>query len=507
MSAQIRYNIAVGGFHHETNTFSPAPTPYDEFLKADGWPALTRGDAILPGFSSLNLPIGGFLNAASDNTIIPTAWANAEPYGRVTKDAFERISSMIVDALPAPSTLDAVYLDLHGAMVTEHHDDGEGALLKLVKDKIGHDIPLVISLDFHANLTPEMFRLSDAITIFRTYPHIDMADTGRRAFQLLEQLLQRNEKFKKAYRQVPYLIPLSDQHTGSPPCNRWLETVQNTSNATLSSIDIAYGFPPADIYHCGPALVAYGSSKVEADNAADQLLATIISDESKFTDNLVIGDEAVRTAIELGRPGSPVVIADVQDNPGAGGSSDTTDLLRSLVEQNTRGAVIGSIWDPSVASQAHSAGIGAVITVELGGKNGPDGVTPFTHAFSVERLSDGKFSCNGEMLGGIELDLGPMALLRVAVSAADVKVVVSSERFQCLDQGLFRELGVEPAEQSIVVVKSTIHFRADFDPIAKHTLLAQCPGVNPCGLETVPYKHLRPKVRLGPCSEKTSPSL
>jgi len=268
-----------------------------------------------------------------------------------------------------------------------------------------------------------------------------------------------------------------------------------SSTTVVSSIDIACGFPPADIYHCGPSLVAYGTGKEDVDRAADTILNTIVNDESEFGVNLIDGDTAVRIAIEKGKPGSPVVIADVQDNPGAGGSSDTTGLLRSLVEQKAQSAVIGSIWDPAAAAQAHSAGISAVINVALGGKNGPNGVTPFVHKFTVENLSNGKFTCNGEMLGGIELDLGPMALLRVANSDADVRVVVSSERFQCLDQGLFRELGIEPSTQSVVAVKSTIHFRADFDPIAQETLLAEFPGVNPCRLESISYKQLRPQIR------------
>jgi len=494
----MRYNIAVAGFHHETNTFSPALTGYTEFLKADGWPGLTRGDDVLQRFPPLNLPIGGFLDAANAHHIIPTCWANAEPYGPVTTDAFNRISSLILDGLSSAESIDAVYLDLHGAMVVEHLQDGEGALLNLIRDKLGSDIPIVVSLDFHANLTPQMFNLSDAITIFRTYPHIDMADTGRRAFYLLQKLLEQEQTLNKAFRQIPYLIPLCDQHTGSEPCNEWYKKLGEANPDGILSTDIACGFPAADIYDCGATVVAYGTSQQAVEAAVTSHYDTILASESQFTNPLLEGNEAIKQATIRGRPGSPVVVADVQDNPGAGGSADTTGVLYSLIENQAHKAVVGSIWDPDAAQAAHAAGVGADITLSLGGRNGPSGVVPLSSSFSVEALSNGTFTCHGAMLAGIELNLGLMALLKINKPDTDIRVVVASERFQCLDQGLFREMGIEPHSQAIVVVKSTVHFRADFDCIAAATLVADFPGANPCRLESVPYKNIRPGVRSGP---------
>jgi len=153
----VPYTIAVGGFHHETNTFSPAHTDYPEFLKADGWPGLTRSDDILQTFPSLNLPMGGFLNASRDTNstvnIVPTVWANAEPYGHVTNNAYDKISGMILEGLAPSNAIDGIYLDLHGAMVTETFDDGEGELLRRIRERVGDDTPIVISLDLHANLS------------------------------------------------------------------------------------------------------------------------------------------------------------------------------------------------------------------------------------------------------------------------------------------------------------------------------------------------------------------
>lgn len=498
------FTIVVGGFHHETNTFSPANTDFDQFIKADGWPGLTRGDEILQTFPTLNLPMGGFLSAASEHCIIPTVWANAEPYGHVTADAFSRISNMILDGLSSPEKIDAVYLDLHGAMVTETHEDGEGELLRLVREQIGSDIPLVISLDLHANVTPAMFELADAITIFRTYPHLDMAETGQRGFKLLEHLLSQDKKLSKAYRQIPYLIPLSAQHTGSTPCREIYDSIPGLISNNVFNVDFACGFPPADIHDCGAALVVYGDSQNDVNVIAEHYLMQILQAENQFSNQLLNAKDAVRYAIEHGSPGAPVIIADVQDNPGAGGSSDTTALMRALIEQKAQNAVLGCLWDAEAAQHAHSAGLGATIEISLGGKNGPDNESPMPGSFIVDALSDGKCVCQGAMIGGIDLDLGPMALLRVADDGCDLSIAITSERVQCLDQGLFRELGIEPKTQSIVAVKSTVHFRADFETIASDIVLTACPGVHPCHLESVSYQHLRPGIRLGPKSNVES---
>jgi microcystin degradation protein MlrC len=194
----------------------------------------------------------------------------------------------------------------------------------------------------------------------------------------------------------------------------------------------------------------------------------------------------------------PVVLADAQDNPGAGGTSDTTGLLAALVKNKAQAAVIAVMHDPDVARLAHQAGTGAEINVSLGGKCGTAGVTPFKSHFKVESLGDGNFTFSGDMYKDSAAELGPMALLRVVDDEADVRVIVGSSRVQCLDQAIFRHLGVEPAEQKILALKSSVHFRADFDPIAAETLVVVAPGVHPCQLADLPYRHLRADVRLEP---------
>ena len=499
MGPAMSARIAIAGFQHETNSFTPFATSYADFLKADGWPGLTRGPAIAEVFAALNIPIGGFLTAARDWDLVPLIWASAEPGGPVSDEAFENIAAMICDGLAAAGPLDGVYLDLHGAMVTESLEDGEGALLARVRQVVGPDLPLVVSLDFHANLTAEIVAAASALAIFRSYPHLDMAETGARAQALLADLLAHGGPYHRAWAQLPYLVPLSSQATTRAPLQAVYADLARPAAAGLANLELAMGFPAADIRDSGPAVVAYGRDAGAVETAAADLLAEMQALEARFEDPLLDPAAAVRRAREIvAAGGGPVVLADVQDNPGAGGSGDTAGLLAALAEGGAQGAALALLWDPEAARRAHETGIGGRFETSLGGRYPETGDRPFACEVAVEALSDGRFTCTGAMYGGIRTELGPTALLRIARPDAEVRVLVSDSRYQCLDLEVFRHLGIEPTETPILAVKSTVHFLADFAPIAGEVLFAAAPGAHLCRLTEVPYRRLRPGVRLGP---------
>ncbi|BCG97202.1 microcystinase C [Mesorhizobium sp. 131-2-1] len=495
-----RPRVAIAGFQHETNTFAPFGASFDDFVRADGWPAMTFGAAILDVFPPIEIPIGGFISSAKDAyELIPLVWAAAEPTSFVSDDAFERIAEMICDGIASAGALDAIYLDLHGAMVVEAYQDGEGELLRRVREIVGQDMPIVISLDFHANVTEAMVELSDGITIFRTYPHIDMADTGRRAFSLLEQRIRHGSPFIKAFRKTPFLIPLPAQCTDLEPCMSLYDRLPERVKGSVLNVDVALGFPLADIRECGPAVVAYGTDEAAVAAAADMQLNDILEAEGRLQMSLLDVKEAVEHAARNGRKGSLIVLADVQDNPGCGGTSDTIGLLKGMVEGGLRNSVLGLLWDPQTAEAAHTAGLGAEIHVRLGGRYGYDS-EPYFAKVRVEALSDGVFTAKGPCLGGAQVDLGRMARLLILDPGSSVQVVVASVRYQCLDQDLLRVVGVEPREQSVVAVKSAVHFRADFAPIAEEILTVESPGAHWCRNDILAYKNLRDGVRKTPIS-------
>ena len=408
-------NIAVGGFQHETNTFAPHKAAFEEFVKADGWPAMTQGDALFSAMAGINLPLTGFIDAARQNDfrLYPMLWCSASPSSYVTSDAFENIAGQFCHYLQSFDDLDAVYLDLHGAMVVENYEDGEGELLRRVREIIGPDMPVIISLDLHANITAAMLEHTTAIAIFRTYPHLDMAETGARAAELMNAALTDKPIFG-AMRKIPFLFPLTSQCTDFEPCKSIYRAVSSAAvdETSLLNAEFATGFPPADIAECGAAFVAYGTDRNLVDKTLDELFQRVMDAEPLFVNELLPPDRAVLRAIE-NSTGKPVVLADAQDNPGAGGTADTTGVLEALIRNSAQRAVLAVLHDPEVAKCAHEAGPGAQIEVALGGKSGFKGVYPYRGRFEVEEVGDGVFDFTGEMYSGNRANLGPMALLRV----------------------------------------------------------------------------------------------
>src|ERR1700731_581417 len=304
--------IAVGGFLHETNTFAPTKATYDDFVHGGGWPAMAQGHDVLKIMRNINVGLAGFVEQAEARgwEIVPTISCGASPSAHVTRDAYERIVKVMVDGIKAAGPLDAVYLDLHGAMVTEHFDDGEGEILARVRDVIGSDLPLVVSLDLHANVTPQMVEHADALIAYRTYPHVDMADTGRAAAKHLELLLTTKQKFAKAFRQLPFLIPLSWQCSNDQPTKGIYEKLAALQSDAVPTLSFAPGFPAADFPDCGATVFAYGRTHADADAAADSITALVESHESDFGGRIYTPDEGVRHAMELAtRASKPIVIA------------------------------------------------------------------------------------------------------------------------------------------------------------------------------------------------------
>ena len=489
--------IAIGGFQHETNTFAPSRATLRDFEMGDDWPELISGPGLPERVRGMNLPIAGFIDAAerSGHRLLPTTWGSATPSSYVTEHAYEHIAGLILDGMRATRPFDAVYLCLHGAMVAEHLEDGEGELLRRVRALVGDRVPVVASLDFHANTTPEMVEHADALIGYCTYPHIDMADTGRRTAAHLDALLNGSGPMHTAFRSIPFMIPLTWQCTTSEPMQSIMAMRDDLEGAEVASLTVAAGFPAADIHHCAPSVLGYGRSQGAVERAVDAIAGEIERRESEFEGVAHSPHDGVRKAIEIARTASrPVVIADTQDNPGAGGDSDTTGMLRALVDNDAPRAALGMLVDAQAALAAHQAGAGAAIHIALGGKSGIPGDSPFAAEFKVEQLGDGRFTGTGPMYGGARMSLGPMASLRIR----DIRVLVGSRKAQLADQAMYRHCGIEPTTRKIIVNKSSVHFRADFEPIASQVLICVAPGAMVADPGALPWTRLRPGMRIRP---------
>ncbi len=488
--------IAIGGMQHETNTFAPTRADYGAFEAGGGWPGVQYGEPVFGAVAGANIPAAGAVQAlrALGHDLVATAWAAASPSAHVTTDAFERIVGELVSRLKQALPVDGVYLDLHGAMVTEACDDGEGEILRRVREAVGPRVPVAASLDLHCNYTRAMFEHCDALVAYRTYPHVDMAETGARAATLLDRMLRGGQRLAKHYRTLDYLTGLPSQCSFVDPCKSLYEDIGRNGDVTLS---FTPGFPMADIADCGMAVFGYGSDQKSTVDAVDRLRGMVSDAEKDFALELHLPDDAVAHARARGEPGTPVVLADTQDNPGAGGNGDTTGLLKSLIQQKAQDAVLGLLIDGEAAKRAHEAGQGATLGFSLGGLSRIPGDTPCTGEFTVERLGDGKFTCTGPMFKGFRMQLGNMALLRSKASPG-VRVVLASRKCQAGDQEMFRHVGVEPRRSRILALKSSVHFRADFEPIAKEILVVKSPG--PALVDPTEFKwtKLRKGLRLRP---------
>jgi microcystin degradation protein MlrC len=498
--------IALAGFLHETNTFAPLPTRLEDFTQGGGaYACLLRGDEILRYRGKrINRGAAGFINRAEalGHEIVPLTFAAAEPANQVTKEAFETIMGMISEGLKEKGPFDGLYLDLHGAMVVENFIDGETEILRICRDIVG-ELPITVSLDLHGNITRESFDLASVMISYRTYPHTDVYQTGERCADAMQLLLDGKQIFK-AFRQIPFLMSLTTQSTHTEPVRSLMQLVEKTEQKSgIVSASFLPGFAPADMAHTGPTALTYAYTQDSAEKAADEIYDAILAKEEEFDVSLLNPDQAVEKAIELAKKNSkPIVLADVQDNAGAGGTSDTPWILEALVKHNAPRTALGVVFDVEAAEIAHAAGEGARVTLGLGGKLTP-GQKPFEGTFLVKKLFEGEFLATGPMFNGMPADLGKMANLQIG----HVEVVVASSRTQANDQSYLKVLGIEPTEMQILVLKSSNHYRADFEPFAGEIIPVDAPGAFTEDARKTPYQNLRGGVRLGgmgPSNRKVS---
>jgi microcystin degradation protein MlrC len=497
--------ILVAGYQHETNTFAPLKADWAAFTRGDVFPAFMQGQAMLDQLTGVNLPAGGFIAAALARgwQVLPACWCGASPSSFVTQDAFERISTELL-ADVARGGFDAVYLDLHGAGVAEHVDDTEGELITRIRALVGPDLPIVASLDLHANVTEAMLAQADALVAYRTYPHIDMASTGELAAELLARRMALGRKEALAFRRLPFLIPLNAQSTWMAPAQGLYQALTHADAQFGVRLSFCMGFPASDFGECGPMVWAHGE---RAQEALEPLYARV-AEPTQWTLDFLPAQEAVAHVLARAAGlATPLVIADTQDNPGAGGSSNTTGLLHALLAQGAGrqfpGQVaLGLMFDPAAAQAAHAAGVGATVSLSLGQAvltfTGQASDPPVRGDFRVHALSDGQVTLKGPMMTGMAATLGPCACLEIA----GVLVAVASGQMQMLDRELFRLVGITPEAMKIIVVKSSNHFRADFTPLVADAtsdiIVAKAAGPMAADPADLPWKHLPDSMRRKP---------
>lgn len=483
--------LASGGIQHETNTFAVTPTTLADFVRdSNCGDNLEGGRMIFDRFRGTGTIHGGYIAGAeaAGAQLIPLLCARAQPSGIVQEQAFAVMRDRLLSRLEQAMPVDGLLLDLHGAMVTEEHPDAEGALLEAVRELVGPDLPVVVTLDLHANISPRMAALSTVIIGFDTYPHVDMAERGDEAARLLARIVRGEVTPVQEYRQLPLLTLPPMQCTLREPMSSLMQSVHlREQEPGVLTATVSMGFPYADIPDAGVSILvtADGDRAIAASHA--NALAQQLWD---LRDDLQPQLTTIEQAMEYARThsgGGPVLFADGSDNPGGGAPCDGTVALAALIKADFHGAAVGVLYDPETARQAHEAGVGATIRVRLGGKTDDRHGSPIEADAEVRALSDGRFVYRGPMMRGVEDSLG----LTAALAIGGVEVVVSSVRRQCLDAEMLRIVGVEPESRRLIVLKSAVHFRADFGPMASAIFDADTPGVHRPDFACLQYQNVR----------------
>jgi microcystin degradation protein MlrC len=425
--------------------------------------------------------------AGAGLALAPSVAASASPAGRVTRDIFGHVKDRMLADLRRGGPFAGVLLDLHGAMVPEGMDDGEGDLIAAVRKEVGPEIPIAVTLDFHTNLSEAMVRGADLLHGYKTYPHVDMAERGVEATERLLDLIAGRIRPTAAFRKPPILPPLGSQGTARGPMRRLYDlAAEMERDARVVSVSIFAGFPHADIPDAGLGVyVVTDGVPALAESLAEELARTAWTHRHEFVHRGLPVKDAV--ARGLAADGRPIVLADMADNTGGGAAGDGTEVLRELLRVGARSAVVACLWDPAAVQECVRAGVGNRVTLSVGGKVDDRHGAPITVTGTVRTLSDGRFVHKGPMMRGLPGRLGPTAVLEVD----GVKVILISLRWQTLDPEMLRFVGIEPVEEKIVVVKSTIHYRAAFEPIAREIVEVDAPGLSSSNLARFDFERIR----------------
>jgi len=460
--------IAIGGISHETSTFANTPTTLRDFENDIG---LFRGSQIFEQFcgshTSPNMCIGGFIEAAQIHGFeaVPLLWTFAYPSGLIVRSDYETMKAEFLDRLEcaeANAPIDGVLLDLHGAMVIEGIDDGDGDFIASVRQRIGPDRPIMVTQDLHGNHTRQRVVEADAIIGFDTYPHIDMAERGREAATLIVQTLRGEIHPVMALRRIPILWSSACQVTSHQPMQCAIAKIhQMEQRPGIISITLATGFPWADVPEMGASVIVVADgNEALARTVADDIGDWVWEHRHRWHCKPTTVYEALQAGERIGK--YPIILADQADNTGGGAPGDSTEVLDTFLKIGLEQALILYIVDPHVADKAHAAGVGARISVAIGGKSDPVQGPPVHMDCEVVALADGAFTYDGPMWSGLSSNMGRSAWLR----QDGVSVVVVHAREQPLDTSFVRTLGIDCTAMKYISVKSAVHFRSGFEEFA-----------------------------------------
>ncbi|MFC3227132.1 M81 family metallopeptidase [Marinibaculum pumilum] len=480
--------VLIAMMKHETNTFSPIVTDFARFA---AWGCHFGADA-RAAYAGTGMPMGAYLKLAEARgaEIVTPVAAEAMPSGPVTADAYERLSAPILDAVS--KGVDAALLDLHGAMVAEVTPDGEGTLLQRMRGIAPH-LPIAVTCDLHCNLTAAMVENCTALIGYKTYPHTDMYEVGERIGRVLFDTLDGKVRPVMAWGNIPLLSQTLMQGTDDEPMKGLIAMARAQEAEGALASTVFGGFALADMPDAGnSAIVVADGDLAKAEAWRDSLLARAWDSREAFIYRHRPLGEAVAAAKDLGaQVDGPVILLDHADNCGSGATQDVMTVIAEVIEQGLEDVAVAAVWDPEAVQQMRAAGVGATVTVTLGGRTDMPAIgmagRPLEVTGRVRTLTDGEWVVHGPMYTGVKVMMGPTAVL----DTGKVQIVVVSNHHEPWDQGVFTSVGIQPQHKKYLLLKSRIHYRAGFGGLSEHHLTLDGDGVTTSDNSLLTYEHVR----------------
>jgi microcystin degradation protein MlrC len=480
-----RFLIAM--MKHETNTFSPVVTDLQRFRD---W-GLHEDEAVVTAYRGTNHPTGAYIELADEMgaEIVSPVAAEAMPSGIVQKETYAYLTGRILDAVRTQGPFDAILLDLHGAMVPEGHDTGEGPLLAEIR-RLAPETPIGVTFDMHGNMCQATMDAADVVLCYKHYPHTDMADVGRTTASIIRRMMAGEVKPVISWGRAGILAQTLRMGTMDEP----MKTAQAMTRKAerrkgILAASVFGGFPMADIPDAGLSVVVVADGDPrKADRARDEILAYCRQQKAEWIYNHEALEQAVRRA--AGMNDFPVILLDHADNVGSGGTSDSMMVIKEVLRQKLDGVAMAAVCDPDAVRRMAQAGVGATVTLDLGGKTDMPSIgrmgEPLRLTGKVKRLSDGEWIVRGPMYTGSRVTSGPTAVFETG----GMQIVVTTFHHEPWDAGIFTHIGIDPAHCRYILLKSRIHYRAGFHHYAKATITLDGVGVTTSDNTLLRYNRL-----------------
>ncbi len=483
--------LLVAMMKHETNTFSPVVTDLDRFMAWGGY----VGDEAYKAYKGTGMPFGAYLDiaeAAGHEVVTPVA-AEAMPSGPVKAEAYEFLTGKILDAVR--DGVDACLLDLHGAMVAETTDDGEGTLLENIR-RIAPGIPIAVTYDLHTNLTQKMVDNCTCLIGYKTYPHIDMVEVGSQIAHVLMRTIAGEVTPVMAWGQPALLAQTLRMGHDDEPMKTLLALAREAEeDPKVLAATVFGGFPLADFQDAGSSVVVVtDNDQALADRWRDRLVKEMWQRREEFVyqhEPLVDAVARAKEVNTLKTEGGPTLLLDHADNTGSGGTQDVMTVIEEVLNQGLEDVAVAAVYDPEAVKQMQKAGIGAKITLKLGGKTDMPSIDlkgrPLEITGTVKTLTDGRWTVRGPMYTGVQVSMGHSAVL----DTGKVEIVVTSNHHEPWDVGVFTSVGIQPQHKRYLLLKSRIHYRAGFGNLGKATITLDGEGVTTSDNSILDFKKVR----------------